>query len=45
VAVVSGPAAAGGTCGWQQEGDAARDGGGRALRCGRTAAGYRRQLS
>jgi eukaryotic-like serine/threonine-protein kinase len=44
-AVVSGPAADGGTCGWQQEGDAARDGGGRALRCVRTEAGYRWQLS
>jgi eukaryotic-like serine/threonine-protein kinase len=44
-AVVSGPAADGGRCGWQQEGDAARDGAGRALRCVRTGAGYRWQLS
>lgn len=44
-AVVSGPAAAGGTCGWQQEGDAATDTGGRTLRCVRTEAGYRWQLS
>ena len=45
VPVVSGPAAAGGTCGWQQEGDAARAGDGRALRCVRTAEGYRWQVS
>ncbi|HST67837.1 MAG TPA: hypothetical protein VLM05_21890, partial [Mycobacteriales bacterium] len=44
-AVVSGPAADGGTCGWQQEGDAATDGSGRSLRCVRTANGYRWQLS
>ena len=44
-AVVSGPAVAGGVCGWQQEGDGATDAGGRALLCVRTDAGFRWQVS
>jgi eukaryotic-like serine/threonine-protein kinase len=43
--MVTGPAAAGGPCGWQQEGDATTGADGRALVCVRTADGYRWQLS
>jgi hypothetical protein len=43
--VVTVPAAAGGICGWQQEGDTATDAAGHRLRCVRTADGYTWQLS
>lgn len=43
--VVSGPAAAGGPCGWQQEGNTTLGPDRRALTCVRTPSGYRWQLS